>query len=137
MMTVVLDTSVAIAWYLPEEFSTAARVWRRKVMQGQAECLVPALHFQEFGNVLRKYVLFRELSRSDAEELYTLHCDCPLTIVEPDRRQVLACALDYAATVYDAVYIQLSREYSVPLLTAERTTTSWVQKLGDSVISCR
>jgi predicted nucleic acid-binding protein len=34
------------------------------------------------------------------------------------------------ATAYDAVFIALSIANEAPLITAERTTTSWVAKLG-------
>jgi predicted nucleic acid-binding protein len=46
---------------------------------------------------------------------------------------VLATAIEYGATVYDAVYITLSRSLDLPLLTAERSTTPWVVKLGRRV----
>lgn len=29
MSTFVLDTSVAVAWYLPEDFAPAARLWQQ------------------------------------------------------------------------------------------------------------
>jgi hypothetical protein len=48
---------------------------------------------------------------------------------------VLAAALEYGATVYDAVYIALGRSLDLPLLTAEHTTTPWVVKLGRRVES--
>jgi len=46
-------------------------------------------------------------------------------------------SLEYGATVYDAVYIALSRSLDLPLLTAERTTAPWVVKLGRRVESVR
>jgi hypothetical protein len=50
---------------------------------------------------------------------------------------VPATALEYGATVYDAVYIALSRSLDLSLLTAERTTTPWLAKLGRRVESVR
>jgi len=54
--TFVLDTSVAVAWYLPERFSAAARRWRTRLLDRDVDLLVPSLHFWELGNVLRTYV---------------------------------------------------------------------------------
>jgi hypothetical protein len=34
---------------------------------------------------------------------------------------------------YDAVYIELATSLGAPLITAERSTTPWVVKLGNSV----
>ncbi len=129
----VLDTSVAIAWYLPETFAVPARRWQRKMLDGQTRLIVPSLHYWEFGNVLRSYVRRRELSVEMAEEIYSLHLDAPLEVAEPDRAKVLARALEYQATTYDAVYIELALSLDMPLVTAERTTTPWVVKLGRRV----
>jgi predicted nucleic acid-binding protein len=126
----VLDTSVAIAWYLPEPWAATARDWRRRFMDGDVEFIVPHLHLYEFGNVLRKYVVMRDLEAEMAKDIYDLHTECPLRFVDPAHGPLLETALRYGATLYDAVYIALAVEHQVPVLTAERTTTSWVAKLG-------
>ena len=135
MRSLVLDTSVAIAWYLPETFRAAARVWQSRLLDGHVRLVVPGLHYWEFGNVLRTYVMRSELEVDLAAQIWALHLEAPLEIAEPERAEVLATALEYGATVYDAVYIALSRSLDLPLLTAERTTTPWVVKLGRRVES--
>jgi predicted nucleic acid-binding protein len=126
----VLDASVAAAWYLPEEFSGAARRWQRRALDGEIDLFVPSLHYWEIGNVLRTYVKRGELTSGLAREIFAIHLEAPLRIEEPDTAVVLETALDFDATVYDAVYIALSRGFDAPLLTAERTTTAWVKRLG-------
>jgi predicted nucleic acid-binding protein len=133
--SLVLDTSVAIAWYLPETFRAAARVWQSRMLEGRVRLVVPGLHYWELGNVLRTYVMRSELEADLAEQIWALHLEAPLEVAEPDRAEVLATALEYGATVYDAVYIALGRSLDLPLLTAERTTTPWVVKLGRRVES--
>ncbi len=137
MRTYVLDTSVAVAWYLPERFAGAARTWQRQLLENRVRLLVPALHFWEIGNVLRTYVRRAELDSALAQEVYALHLDAPLEVVEPERGDVLATALEMDATMYDAVFIALARRHGVPLLTAERKTTPWVVRLGRLVESVR
>jgi predicted nucleic acid-binding protein len=132
----ILDTSVAVAWYLPEPWAAPAREWRRRLMQGELELLVPQLHWYEFGNVLRKYVVLRDLDPAAAEAVYALHLECPLRRLDPPPQALLRTALDYGATLYDAVYIALAVENQVRLLTAERATTAWVRKLGDLADVC-
>jgi predicted nucleic acid-binding protein len=126
----VLDTSVAIAWYLPEEFTSAARRWQKMMLDGKAALHVPSLHYWEFANVLRTYVKRGELEPDTAGEIYALHLDAPLVLSEPSRTSILETALSYDATVYDAVYLALSLELGEPLLTAERPSTPWIKKLG-------
>ena len=135
--TVVLDTSVAIAWYLPESFGRAARAHRDRLVAGKLRCLVPELHFWEFANVLRTYVRRGEIDAALAQEIFDLHLDADLEVVEPDRRRVLEVALEFGATVYDAVYIELALAHDLPLLTAERTTTPWVVRLGERILAVR
>jgi predicted nucleic acid-binding protein len=135
--SLVLDTSVAIAWYLPETFQAAARAWQSRLLDGRVRLVVPGLHYWEFGNVLRTYVMRAELGSDLAEQIWALHLEAPLEVAEPERADVLATALEYGATVYDAVYIALGRSLDLPLLTAERTTTPWVVKLGKRVESVR
>jgi predicted nucleic acid-binding protein len=137
MSAFVLDTSVAVAWYLPEDFAATARLWQQQLLAGQVELVVPGLHYWEFANVLRTYVRRGELDESLAHEVYAAHVEAPLTRAEPDHRGILACALEYEATAYDAVYVRLALDRDVPLLTAERTTTTWVRKLGDRVVPVR
>lgn len=131
MITVVLDTSVAIAWYLDASFSAEAREWQKRLLDGRANILVPSLHFYEFANVLRTYLRRKEMAAETAAELYALHLEAPLEVAEPPRERLLECALEYETTVYDAAYIQLSLLRQAPLVTAERTTTPWVTKLGE------
>jgi predicted nucleic acid-binding protein len=130
MIRRVVDTSVAVAWYLPESFSTAARRWQRRMLEGSAELMVPALHYWEFANVLRTRVRRGELYGGSAAEVYALHLDASLILVEPDRASVLDIALKYEATAYDAVYLALCLAHDIPFLTGERRTTPWVRKLG-------
>ena len=134
MKGLVLDTSVVVAWYLPEVFSESARSWQTRLLEGRIRLLVPSLHYWEFCNVLRTYVSRAELEASLATEIYDLHLEAPLEVVE---KAVLEAALKYRATAYDAVFISLSEDLDLPLLTAERTTTPWVVSLGDRVESVR
>jgi len=133
MKALVLDTSVAMAWYLPETFAADARQWQRRMLDGQVELVVPGFHYWEAANVLRSLVARGELEAELASEIYSLHLEAPLTVREPDRAQVLATALRFGSTAYDAVFISLALASDIPLLTAERTTTPWVAKLGKRV----
>jgi predicted nucleic acid-binding protein len=126
----VLDTSVAIAWYLPESFSPKAKRWQERMLDGSVIFVTPTLHYWEVANVLRTYVMRRELDPKLAEEIYALHLEAPIEVTEPDKTAVLSTSLRYQATAYDSVCIALCLSRQIPLLTAEKTTNSWVVKLG-------
>jgi predicted nucleic acid-binding protein len=131
MSDYVLDASVAAAWYLPESFQREARGWQRRLLDGEVRLVVPRLHYQELANVLRTYVRRGELEAELAREIWELHLEAPLEVVDPEPSLLLTIALEYQATAYDAVYIQLALDLGLVLLTAERTTTPWVVKLGE------
>ena len=133
MNAYVLDTSVAVAWYLEEVFSTSARAWQDRLLTGKVVLVVPSLHYWEFANVLRTLFQLRELQEDLAREIYELHMDAPLELGEPDQKSVLDVALRYGATAYDAVYISLCLSRDIPLITAEKTTTTWVTKLRNRI----
>ena len=133
MSTYVIDTSVTVAWYMEESFSPAARAWQDRLLGGRVRFLVPSLHYWEFANVLRSRVARGELGQDLAAEILDLHLDAPLEVVEPERRVVFSTALEYGATVYDAVFNALALANQAPLITAERTTTGWVTKLASLV----
>jgi len=137
MNTYVIDTSVTVAWYMDERFSPAARAWQDRMLNGKVRLLVPALHYWEFANVMRTLVARGEISQDLAADIYDLHLDAPLEVLEPERRVVLSTALEYNATAYDAVFIALAVANQAPLITAERTTTGWVTKLAALIESVR
>jgi len=135
MSRYVLDTSVAVAWYLPEAFSEPARTWQSRMIEERVHLVVPTLHYWEFANVLRTHVRGRTLDAQLAQDIWALHLDAPLELVEPPAEAVLRVALDAGTTAYDAVYIALATELDVPLLTAERPSTPWLKHLGKRVQS--
>ena len=134
-MHVVVDTSVAVAWYVQERFSSSAREWQDRILAGEVHAMVPPLHFLEFANVLRTYVRRKELSAHIARDLYALHLDAPLDVVEAPRAILFDIAMQYDTTAYDAAFIGLAVTYQCPLITAERTTTPWVVKLGKQALT--
>lgn len=137
MNVYVVDTSVAVAWYVNESFSIAARQWQDRLLQGKIALIVPGLHYLEFANVLRTLVMRRELEPDMAREIYELHLEAPLEQAEPDARTVLDTALKYEATAYDAAFISLALARDARLVTAEKTTTAWITKLGARVEAVR
>ena len=133
MKTCVVDTGVTLAWYLSEEFSPAAREWQERLLSGAVRLLVPSLHYWEFANALRTLVNRQQIEEAAAYAVLELHLAAPLEQAEPDRREVMKTSLEYGSTIYDAVFLTLALSRNVPLVTAERTTTRWVTRLGKRV----
>ena len=131
----VLDTSVALALYLPESTSVTARGYWEKVQTTGLRCVVPSLHFLEFANALRTRIRRGLLMEQKARDIFDLHLDAGLEILEPNPRGLLDFALEFDATVYDAAYISLTLGTELTLLTAEKATKPWVARLGERALS--
>ncbi|HIC86902.1 MAG TPA: PIN domain-containing protein [Aquificae bacterium] len=58
---------------------------------------------------------------------------CLLSILELDVEKVMKIALEYNVTVYDASYIELAREHSMPIASNDRDILDVAPKLGVKV----
>ncbi len=122
MKTVVLDTSALMRLYfgdglLPDGLEEAIRA----AGNGDAVLTAPDLLLVEIGSVLLKKERAGHLSRADADEILEAVRDLPIRFVSPaglmDR--ALAIARAEVLSVYDALFLALSRELRAPLITAD------------------
>jgi predicted nucleic acid-binding protein len=113
----VVDASVAIKWFLPENHSDAAL----RLLAQQHTLYAPDLIFSEFSNVLWKRVRKNEISKSEAdstlEGLLALHLQ-----VQPSQ-SLIPLALEIACrvnrTVYDSLYLAAAMALPSLLVTAD------------------
>ena len=116
-MEYVIDASVAIKWYLPEEHSIHAA--RLPLLAVSLHC--PDLLFAETGNILWKYVLRSECSHGKAvailKELQAL------SMKVWDTSQLAVEAFNIACrtkrTFYDSLYVALAVRIDCRLVTAD------------------
>jgi predicted nucleic acid-binding protein len=113
----VVDASVAIKWFLPENHSEAAL----RLLTQPHTLHAPDLIFSEFGNVLWKRVRRNEILKKEAdailEGLRTLNLQ-----VQPSQA-LIPLALEIACgenrTVYDSLYLAAAIALQSPLITAD------------------
>lgn len=118
----VLDSSVTVAWYLPDEHTDATRRLLDQV--GEIGALVP-LHWQiEVGNALLLAMRRRRISperRNEAlEQLTKLQLTVDGHTLERVWTDSLALADAYRLTLYDACYLELAQRRGLPLATLDR-----------------
>lgn len=117
MSLFVVDASVAIKWFLPENHSEAAL----RLLTQPHTLHAPDLIFSEFGNVLWKRVRRNEILKKEAdailEGLRTLNLQ-----VQPSQA-LIPLALEIACgenrTVYDSLYLAAAIALQSPLITAD------------------
>lgn len=103
----VIDTSVAIKWYVPEPETQQALA----VRSTENHLVAPDLLVAEFGNVLWKKVRRRELDIAEARDIvaaFTRACPLALRSSLPYATAAVEVALRFERTVYDALYISIA-----------------------------
>jgi len=116
-MSFVLDSSVAMAWVLPDESSAAADSVMGQLAQTSA--IVPALWPLEIGNVLVMASRRARIDPKKVHELLAVIYSLPITVEDaPDRdtlMRTLSLAERHGLTAYDASYLELAQRRALPL----------------------
>jgi predicted nucleic acid-binding protein len=117
MSRLVVDTSVAVKWFLSEVGSEDAR----KLLDVDHELLAPDLLFAEFGNVMWKRVRASEMTGDEAISTVTALLQVPVQVYPSSGLVVSALEIANRAqrTVYDALYLALAVSEKAPLVTAD------------------
>jgi predicted nucleic acid-binding protein len=113
----VVDASVAIKWFLPENHSEAAL----RLLTQPHTLHAPDLIFSELGNVLWKRVRRNEISKKEADAI--LEGLLTLNIQVQTSQALIPLALEIACgenrTVYDSLYLAAAIALKSPLITAD------------------
>jgi predicted nucleic acid-binding protein len=137
---VVVDASVAMKWFVPEELSTESR----QLLATGYELLAPDLIWAELGNVLWKKHRRRELDERTATRLLRDFSRVPIEFHASEHwaEGALELAIRYGVTVYDGLYLALAAGNACRLVTADQRlhracqggplaqVLSWVRDIG-------
>jgi predicted nucleic acid-binding protein len=117
----VVDASVGIKLYLPEDLKRAAEDLFQGLEENRTSLFVPDLFYTECANILWKNVRRSKVSADHARKsLRNLNSLNLLPISSGDLLlSSLDLALEHGITAYDASYIALARELELPLVTAD------------------
>lgn len=110
LLTLVVDNSIAVKWYAPQDYSEEALRVFNAGQVGEARLVAPALIHAEFGNALWRYYQAGEYSLEEIRELWDDFERVPLDLfdIAPVIPRALAIATSCGCTVYDALYIALA-----------------------------
>ena len=117
MRSVVVDSSVALKWFIPENLSEEAGSF----LDARVELLAPDLIYPEAGNVLWKKVGRGEIEPRDARDILAALGRVPLSVVSSSLlvEAALEIALAHRRTVYDALYVALAVARESVFVTAD------------------
>ena len=118
MTRYVVDASVAVKWFLPEDHTEAAR----RLLEDGFELSSPDLVGAEFGNVMRKRWRRGDLSAEAVDAALLSLGRLPLRVEtsEPLLMTAWDAARRYDRSFYDGLYVALAeRGAGCPLVTAD------------------
>ena len=125
MGAIVVDTSVVVKWYLPEQHHEAARALRDTYLESEIDLYAPELLPFEAINALRYSGHFdgEQLSAA-AQSLSEYGID-----IVPFRNagNVAVIATDLDITVYDTAYVALAERLDTVAYTADETLLADIQ----------
>lgn len=115
---VVVDASVAVKWYVPEDGSTEAVA----LLGSSARLLAPDLLVAEFGNTLWKKIRRGELKGDEGNAIVRAFLAGPPVVLyasTPLLQPAWEMALGFRRTIYDALYLALAVAQDCPFVTAD------------------
>jgi predicted nucleic acid-binding protein len=135
-VSLVLDASVALAWYFQHEATRATDAILDRVAESGA--VVPGLWRLELANGLQAAVrrgritaFYRDASLADLTQMQIQ------TDLETDVHAwsaTLRLADEYELTLYDAAYLELAQRRRLPLATLDRKLRRAAEKVGLPVL---
>lgn len=115
----VLDTSVAIKWYLPEERDEEARELLSLLEAGEIELLAPDTIQPEFFNAIWQQYRRDVLERKRVWSIWEWFVEAPVSFFEIDPLMSRAARIAYetGVIVYDALFLALAENAETIMIT--------------------
>lgn len=115
----VLDASIALVWFLPDEESSVADDTLRRL--DGAEATVPDLFWHEMRNVLMTSYRRKRLSLAEVwHSMQRLDQLSIITAAVSNNDHILTLAERHGLTAYDAAYLALALETRLSLATLDK-----------------
>lgn len=135
-MSLVLDTSMALAWCFLDERTDGATAVLQRITDDGAH--VPSLWHLEIGNALQVAVRRGRITLAFRDETLTDLSALPIIVdAETDQHAwlgTLALAEKFQLTLYDAAYLELAHRMRLPLASYDEALQKSARGLGVALI---
>ena len=136
MSPIILDCSVTVSWFIPDEFSKNSLNIKDKISEKGA--IVPTIWFLEVGNVLLISERRKRITKEQRQiALYILN-DLPIKTGELTFKnawfETIELAERYNLSLYDACYLELSLRCNSKLATFDNNLKQAAKLTGVSLL---
>ncbi|AYH42721.1 type II toxin-antitoxin system VapC family toxin [Azoarcus sp. DN11] len=133
-MPFILDNSVVTGWFLEDQATPYTEAISALLEDDRA--IVPALWQLEFANVLRTACRKQRLVAAHAQQIIEQICSLPIEIDTgtPGPSELLALALRYNLSSYDAAYLELALRLQLPIATKDEPMRAAASISGVGVV---
>lgn len=134
-MTLVIDSSVAACWCLPDEASPVAELALSRIQSGEEAC-APALFWYEIRNVLVIGERKGRLSRADVSEFLDDLSWLKIGLIsDQDGDSAMHLARRHRLTFYDSSYLALALRMNATLASLDRALIAAARAEGIDVLA--
>lgn len=132
-MTFVLDNSVVCGWLLANQATPYSEAIAQRLHDDRA--VAPTLLRLEYSNVLRSTCKRGILNAQQAQDAIAQLAALPIEMDtdSPDAGQILALALRYDLSSYDAAYLDLALRRQLPIATQDTALAAAARLAGVGV----
>jgi predicted nucleic acid-binding protein len=135
-MPFVFDSSVALAWVLPDEINRDTDALCDRLTYDTA--LVPPIWPLEIGNVLLVAMRRGRIGQSESQQILAKLRALPISVDAISTEQgfdtTFHLAASYELTTYDAAYLELAQRRELPLATLDNRLRAACVSAGVSVL---
>ena len=134
-MPMVLDNSVVCGWLLENQATPYSDAIAQRLQDDQA--VAPPLLRLEYANVLRTACKRGRLTAQQAQDAIAQLAELPVEIDAelPDAAQLLALAVRYDLSSYDATYLDLALRRQLPVATQDVALAQAARLSGVGVVT--
>ncbi len=118
---IVIDSSVAIKWFIPQNYSFEANKILYAYETNQLILIAPDLIYAEIGNIVWKIQRFQGLNQEYAQNIIDLFQKIQINIISADDllRDAYDFAVKYQRSVYDSLYVVVSLRENCRFVSAD------------------
>lgn len=121
MDILVVDSSVAVKWFIPEIYTDRARKIYSRYQNGDIGLIAPDFIHAEVGNIVWRKQIFEGMSAADAEAVIANFQAIGIDLASSADLlpSAYSLAITHKVTVYDALYVALSVREQCQMVTAD------------------